>query len=1364
MIDRGRAVSAGLLLLGLLASCSSPDANDRSLLELGDEVFEVAPITSRTPPTDWPGADVASLASRTFLDDAQLLESLEVEELCLDGHTSYVGGVALAPAGDLVVTGSGDMTVALWRVARAGGAPTMLAIGRGHRSRVDALAWHPTAPIVVSGSMDGTLRVWRVEVVDPVARLAPLACVELEPGNEPQAIAFTPGGELLVAEDLGRLGAWSLDPRTGELAFARAFTKDVGATPAGTAIDVSPDGRRAIVGQARGSADLWALDGEPRLLGSVELGLQVWVRTVAFSADGRRVALGGGDQDHGVAAVHDVSGDACAPIARITHEHVLGNNGGPRPIVVVRVGFLGDDLITIAGESIKRWRGDHPPVVVTTWRTTGRDTLLSADVSADGRWIVAGSLGAPRPFRVEEEAIEPGGPPVDEGQSSTDDASVALAQGDVLRAPGRVARTRLVVTSLGMAATPLEPFPSDPVWVGAVASSRDGRLVVTAAVADGPARLWRYGPAPRAIAELGRRVISASFSPDRRWLLTLARDGALASWRIADDDTPELTARRPGREDAWQERVSVAADGLFLASGGELVLGRVEDDGELSTLARWKGGGSADLSPDGRFVLSTDEVWTLPGTVPPARSPGARLWRIDGDTDERITPRLMALLGPAETRAVAFSPDGAFAATAHTDARVRLWRLDPRGGAPWLASTLRCGEKLADGPGALAFSADGALLVGGARPARVWRVLGRFVARIGDAEVLWERSAVVPAGTPRLRVRAARVNGDLEVQVTNEGDAAAHEVIGSVHVEHARAPLGDVLRVAIGAVLPGRTVVRRLALPSVPYLVVREVTWTDRWGRAPAPTPVDAQASSEPLSERRRALRDAGRLALELSREHVWTSRLHDQIAAALVRDGDLEAALQVSAAEPGPSGFGNVHRSVALARARAGDAAGARAAVRLETDASSAASIARAVEVELTLARVDHEPSMEQAQEVCQAIASPALRSGALARLAARARRERRADLAGRTLEAAIDAATEVGGEDARFFALRRLTRAAGDDPQARRRVLVRLEDAVTTSFQDVARAQDLARVVAAGWARVGERDRAMQLFEQVVEAALAGGDMRQAQMTVRALHRVGLLEHARATIGPLRSHAAWYEHADLDRATLEGVLAQLERGDLDSAAALASSIDQFRQFGDDGLTAVTIALAQAGRVEDALALGPRFQSQSLRAAAVLEAARVQAERGDLASARATAASAMILRSGWSSFPGVVPQEQLPFEPLEPSCWIVNYDHTSFGTMSSWSYQVACSRRLAHAAMRLHVQLGLADADAYLRAFGGRAPADTLRALAAGQASEGDVRGARAWADRLRDREERAHALLGIGEALLPPAPIDEDHWEAWD
>lgn len=151
---------------------------------------------------------------------------------------------------------------------------------------------------------------------------------------------------------------------------------------------------------------------------------------------------------------------------------------------------------------------------------------------------------------------------------------------------------------------------------------------------------------------------------------------------------------------------------------------------------------------------------------------------------------------------------------------------------------------------------------------------------------------------------------------------------------------------------------------------------------------------------------------------------------------------------------------------------------------------------------------------------------------------------------------------------------------------------------------------------------------------------------------------------------------------------------------------------------------------------------------------------------ARAAASETSFLHAGWNDLPGLAPEgDALPFDPLLPERWTVNYDHCTGGTMSSWAHQVHCARRLSSAAIQLHVALGLADADTYLRAFDGRVGGDTVRALASGQASAGDPAGARAWADRLRDPVDRAYALLGIGEGLLPREATDElPWWQAWD
>src|SRR5258708_430325 len=72
------------------------------------------------------------------------------------GHTSTVTSVAFSPDGTLMVSGSFDKTLKLWRVSDG----ALLRTFTGHTAEVKSVAFSPDGATVASGSYDQTVKLW----------------------------------------------------------------------------------------------------------------------------------------------------------------------------------------------------------------------------------------------------------------------------------------------------------------------------------------------------------------------------------------------------------------------------------------------------------------------------------------------------------------------------------------------------------------------------------------------------------------------------------------------------------------------------------------------------------------------------------------------------------------------------------------------------------------------------------------------------------------------------------------------------------------------------------------------------------------------------------------------------------------------------------------------------------------------------------------------------------------------------------------------------------------------------------------------------------------------------------------------------
>ena len=72
------------------------------------------------------------------------------------GHTSYVNGCAISPSGDYIVSASGDYTLKVWDALTGEERLTL----NGHTDRVTGCAISPVGDSIVSASWDNSLKVW----------------------------------------------------------------------------------------------------------------------------------------------------------------------------------------------------------------------------------------------------------------------------------------------------------------------------------------------------------------------------------------------------------------------------------------------------------------------------------------------------------------------------------------------------------------------------------------------------------------------------------------------------------------------------------------------------------------------------------------------------------------------------------------------------------------------------------------------------------------------------------------------------------------------------------------------------------------------------------------------------------------------------------------------------------------------------------------------------------------------------------------------------------------------------------------------------------------------------------------------------
>jgi WD40 repeat protein len=216
----------------------------------------------------------------------------------LVSHNHGVVALAFSPDGKTLASGSRDKTLKLWNVstgrnvatwvprAEDAGRPLDLS-DQSQFNDVACVAFSPDGKTLASGSMDKAIRLWDIPTGRKVATLRGHA-------DEVHSLAFGPDGKLLASAG-GDVKLWDVAKRTAKATFRGPLVllspdESVMINKAGRSVAFSPDGRTLAVGGGR-ALGLWDVSSG-RYAFSFS-GFKGLVEAVSFSPDGRSLAAGG---------------------------------------------------------------------------------------------------------------------------------------------------------------------------------------------------------------------------------------------------------------------------------------------------------------------------------------------------------------------------------------------------------------------------------------------------------------------------------------------------------------------------------------------------------------------------------------------------------------------------------------------------------------------------------------------------------------------------------------------------------------------------------------------------------------------------------------------------------------------------------------------------------------------------------------------------------------------------------------------------------------------------------------------------------------------------------------------------------------
>jgi WD40 repeat protein len=257
------------------------------------------------------------------------------------GHTNWIWSIALTPNAEILASGSADKTIRLWDVLTG----ECLKILQEHTDVIWAVAFSRDGKTLVSGSADCTVKIWHIDKGDSLATLyghtAPVWCLacsqdgktlasgsadrtirlwDLQTGecrktlqghsNGIRSLVFSPDGQILIASDEDQtVKFWDISTGLCIKTF-QGYSSGVWALAVSLLTNNSPPQILAS-GHEDQTVKLWDIQTGKCL--RTFTGHTHWVRTVAYSPDGRTLASGGAD---GTVRIWDTQTGKCLHICR----------------------------------------------------------------------------------------------------------------------------------------------------------------------------------------------------------------------------------------------------------------------------------------------------------------------------------------------------------------------------------------------------------------------------------------------------------------------------------------------------------------------------------------------------------------------------------------------------------------------------------------------------------------------------------------------------------------------------------------------------------------------------------------------------------------------------------------------------------------------------------------------------------------------------------------------------------------------------------------------------------------------------------------------------------------------------------------
>lgn len=222
---------------------------------------------------------------------------IHLQDILIDATISCYS-VAFSPHENILVSGSSNGAVRVWKYSQSNGQLEFMQESKEHASTIMTLAFSPTENIFVTGSLDGSIRLWSFngQLWENVQTIKKDKGSYIGAGaycNSIKRLAFSPNGKILAVGDYNNtIQLWNLENQTLRQPQLFDTTASIWQTYV-NALAFSPDNSLLASADSNHLITLWNFCSDTntwqlfQTLNEKNNGHSSWISSLSFSSDGK---------------------------------------------------------------------------------------------------------------------------------------------------------------------------------------------------------------------------------------------------------------------------------------------------------------------------------------------------------------------------------------------------------------------------------------------------------------------------------------------------------------------------------------------------------------------------------------------------------------------------------------------------------------------------------------------------------------------------------------------------------------------------------------------------------------------------------------------------------------------------------------------------------------------------------------------------------------------------------------------------------------------------------------------------------------------------------------------------------------------